>query len=59
MKLEALTGTGDDQVATISGNVKLEGYKPPLPPEVLVDASVGSLEVNWHDSGRRQGHKKT
>jgi hypothetical protein len=58
MKLEALTGTGDDQVATISGNVKLEGYKPPLPPEVLVDASVGSLEVNGTIPAAAKGTKK-
>ena len=47
MKLDGLTGAGDDQLATVSGNVTLAGIKPPMPPGVTVtiDSSSGTLQL--------------
>jgi hypothetical protein len=47
MKLTGLAGTGDSQVATVSGDVKIDGFKPPLPPGVTmtIDSSSGVLHV--------------
>ncbi|HTB63162.1 MAG TPA: hypothetical protein VK737_06200 [Opitutales bacterium] len=40
MKLDGITGTGADQVATISGNITVEGVQPSLPPGATIDTSV-------------------
>lgn len=48
MKLDGLTGTGDSQVITVSGQVKLDGVKPPLPPGVTmtIDSSSGAMQID-------------
>jgi len=40
MKLDSITGTGANQVATVSGNFTIEGVQPPMPPGVTIDSSA-------------------
>jgi len=40
MKLESIAGSGDDQVATVSGNFSLSGVKPPMPPGMTIDSAT-------------------
>ncbi len=40
MKLDSITGSGDDQVATVSGNFTIEGVQPPMPPGVTIDTAA-------------------
>jgi len=60
MKLTSLTGTGDSQVATVSGDVKIDGFKPPLPPGVTmtVDSSSGVLHVEGAIPAMDKGTEK-
>ena len=47
MKLDGLTGTGDGQVAEVSGTVNIDGFKPPLPAGVnmTIDSSSGLMHM--------------
>jgi hypothetical protein len=40
VKLEAVKGTGDDEVISISGNYSLDKFNPPLPPTITVDTAT-------------------
>jgi hypothetical protein len=58
MTLDSLTGTGADQIATVSGQVEIAGYRPPLPAGMTVDASAGLMQVSGTIPASAKGLKK-
>jgi len=58
MKLEAITGTGDKQVAVVSGKIVLSGFAPPLPPGITAKSGTFQMELDGRIPATRTGSKR-
>ncbi|CAM2924066.1 hypothetical protein RAHE111665_07245 [Rariglobus hedericola] len=58
MKLEAIEGSGDKQVAVVSGNVSFSGFAPPLPPGISPKAGSFTIVLDGRIPATRTGSKR-